>query len=612
MSTLDVLEKPDETGSTDRPGTVNDFSIVVATVNGSGSQTANGLLVRAAFKMGIPVNPKNLFPSNISGLPTWYIIRLNKDGYTARRESSEILVAFNPATAEEDLANLVPGGVCIYPDDINFASPRADVTMYAVPAKEIMKQAEIDPKLRDHVRNMVYVGALAHLLGFEVDELRDGLMYHFKGKVKPVDMNMNVVLSTMEWAAANLVKSDPYRIERMDGTNGLIMIDGNTAGALGAIFGGVTFAAWYPITPSTSLVDGLNAYLPKLRPAQDGVNDYAIVQAEDELAAIGMVLGAGWAGARSMTATSGPGISLMTEFAGMGYFAEIPGVIWDIQRVGPSTGLPTRTSQADLLPVYFLGHGDTRHVVLLPGNMKECFEFGWRAFDLAERLQTPVFVLSDLDLGMNSWMTEPFEYPDQPLDRGKVLTKEDLDNLNGQWGRFEDVDGDGIPYRTLPGNKHPNSAYFTRGTGHNTQAVYSERPDDWEQNLKRLEKKHETARTIVPKAVVDRREGAEIGIIAYGSTHDAIDEARDQLRAQGIETSFCRVRALPFENTLREFIDTHKRLYVVELSMEAQLRSLIRLYAPDRSMDLLSLAHLDGLPLTANYVRNGILELENK
>jgi 2-oxoglutarate/2-oxoacid ferredoxin oxidoreductase subunit alpha len=612
MSTADVLDRTEAGGAADRPHIVNDFSIVVATVNGSGSQTANGLLARAAFKMGIPVSAKNLFPSNISGLPTWYTIRLSKDGYTARRQDAEVLVAFNPATAEEDLANVPAGGVCLYPDDIRFASLRDDIAMYALPAKDIMKQAEIDPKLRDHVRNMVYVGALAYLLGFEVDELRDGLMHHFKGKTKPVDMNMDIVMKTLDWAKANLEKTDPYRIERMDANRGLVMIDGNTAGALGAIFGGVTFAAWYPITPSTSLVDALNDYLPRLRPAKDGATDYAVVQAEDELAAIGMVMGAGWAGARAMTSTSGPGISLMTEFAGMGYFAEIPGVIWDIQRVGPSTGLPTRTSQADLLSVYFLGHGDTRQVVLLPGNMKECFEFGWRAFDLAERLQTPVFVLSDLDLGMNSWMTEPFEYPDQPMDRGKVLSKEDLDRLGGTWARFADVDGDSIPYRTLPGNEHPNSAYFTRGTGHNEQAVYSERPDDWEQNLVRLEKKHETARTLVPKAIVDKREGAEIGIIAYGSTCDAIEEARDQLRAEGIETSYCRVRALPFEETLRDFIDAHRRLYVVELSIEGQLRSLLRLYAPDRSMDLHSVAHLDGLPMTASFVKDGILEQEKK
>lgn len=610
MSTTDVLDMPATEGSDNRPTIVNDFSIVVATVNGSGSQTANGLLARAAFKMGVPVSSKNLFPSNISGLPTWYIIRLSKDGYVARREQAEILVAFNPATAEEDLASLPAGGVCVYPDDYRFVNQRSDVTMYAMPAKEIMKQSEIDPKLRDHVRNMVYVGALAYLLGIDVEELNQGLLAHFNGRQKPVDMNMNVVKMTLEWAKANIVKSDPFKIERMDKTSGLIMIDGNSAGALGAVFGGVTFASWYPITPSTSVIDALTSYLAQLRPPQDGKVDFAIIQAEDELAAIGMVLGAGWAGARSMTATSGPGISLMTEFAGMGYFAEIPGVIWDIQRIGPSTGLPTRTSQADILPVYFLGHGDTRQIVLLPGNMKECFEFGWRSFDLAERLQTPVFVLSDLDLGMNTWMTEPFDYPDQPMDRGKVLTKDDITRL-GSFGRYEDTDGDGITYRTLPGNENPMSAYFTRGTGHNPQAVYSERPDDWQQNLQRLERKHETARTMMPKPVVDEREGAEIGIIAYGSTCDAINEARDQLRAQGIETSFIRVRALPLESALADFVHKYSRLYVVELSQDAQLRSLIRLHVPERAAELQSLAHLDGLPLTAVYVRKGILDAES-
>lgn len=607
MGALDVREQPARTG--EQKEIVNDFSIVIATVNGSGSQTANSLLARAAFKMGIPVGSKNLFPSNISGLPTWYTIRFSKEGYTARCEEAEVLVAFNPATAEEDLASLPAGGVCFYPDELKFVNERDDVAMYALPAKDIMKQAEIDPKLRDHVRNMVYVGALAHILGFEVDELREGLNYHFKGKAKPVEMNMNIVNMTMDWAKENLPKHDPYRIERMDKTNGLLLIDGNTAAALGAIFGGVTVGAWYPITPSTSLFDALAAYLPVLRPGEE--HSYAIVQAEDELAAIGMVVGAGWAGARAMTSTSGPGISLMTEFAGLAYFAEIPGVIWDIQRVGPSTGLPTRTSQADLISTYFLGHGDTRQLVLLPGSVQECFEFGWRAFDLAERLQTPVFVLSDLDLGMNVWMTRPLEYPNQPMDRGKVLSEDDLKRL-GQFARYKDVDGDGIPYRTLPGNKHPLSPYFVRGTGHNEQAVYSERPDDWERNLERLERKHETARTLVPKPIVDRRKGADIGIIAFGSTDAPVQEARDRLREQGIETSSIRVRALPLEQTLVEFIKAHKRLYVVELNIEGQLRSLIRLFVPERATDLRSVAHLDGLPLTASYVTNAILEQEQQ
>jgi 2-oxoglutarate ferredoxin oxidoreductase subunit alpha len=612
MGTLDVLEQPASQAQQGPDEIVNDFSIVVATVNGSGSQTANGLLARAAFKMGIPVSAKNLFPSNISGLPTWYTIRLSKDGYTARRESAEVLVAFNPATAQEDYAALPPGGVVLHNEELKFLNPRDDVVSYPLPVKELMKQATIDPKLRDHVANMVYVGGLVHLLGIDLAEIEEGLNHHFKGKAKAVDMNMNVVRLTLEWAKENLPKRDVYRMERMSGNQGLIMIDGNTAGGLGAIFGGVSVVAWYPITPSTSLVDALAAYIGKLRPPlEDGSQTYAIIQAEDELAAIGMVLGAGWAGARAMTSTSGPGISLMTEFAGLGYFAEIPGVIWDIQRVGPSTGLPTRTSQADLLSTYFLGHGDTRQVVLLPGSVSDCFEFGWRAFDVAERLQTPVFVLSDLDLGMNIWMTEPFEYPDQPMDRGKVLSEEELAQVES-WARYADVDGDAIPYRTLPGNRHPASAYFTRGTGHNERAVYSERPDDWERNLLRLERKHDTARQYVPKPRVDIREGAEIGIIAYGSTDPAIQEARDQLRKQGLETSYLQVRALPFEDTLRDFVSKHKRLYVVELNAEAQLRSLLRLEIPERSMDFRSVAHLDGLPLTAAYVRKAILEMEQK
>ena len=612
MATVDVLERPAPEREVEREEVVNDFSLVIATVNGSGSQTANNLLTRTIFKMGVPVSAKNLFPSNISGLPTWYTIRASKDGYVARRDLSEILVAFNPATAQEDLAGLPAGGVCLHPDDIKFQTPRDDVTMYALPSKDIVKRSGVDAKLRDLVANMVYVGALSVLLGLDVELLREGLNFHFKGKAKAVDINMNIINMTLDWAKDNLVKSDPYRIERMDANQGLLLIDGNTAAALGAIFGGVTVGAWYPITPSTSLFDALAEYLPRLRPSENGENTYAIVQAEDELAAIGMVLGAGWSGARAMTSTSGPGISLMAEFAGLGYFAEIPAVIWDIQRVGPSTGLPTRTSQGDILFVYFLGHGDTRQVVLFPGSMKECFEFGWRAFDLAERLQTPVFVLSDLDLGMNIWMTEPFDYPDQPMDRGKVLTEEDLKELGGQWGRYVDVDSDGITYRTLPGNQHPASAYFTRGTGHNEKAVYSERPDDWQKNLERLERKHETARTLVPKPVVDMREGAEVGIISLGSADGAVQEARDRLRERGIETSYLRIRALPLEETLTDFINKHKRLYVVELNIEGQMRSLVQLHVPERAADIRSVAHLDGLPFTARFIECEILEQERK
>jgi 2-oxoglutarate/2-oxoacid ferredoxin oxidoreductase subunit alpha len=611
VSTVDVPTRPESAPAPERPEVVNDFAIVAATVNGSGSQTANATLIRALFRMGIPINGKNLFPSNISGLPTWYTIRVSKDGYIARRETNEVLVAFNPQTADADLASLPAGGVCVYPDDLKFAARRDDVVYYPLPVKELVKNSGADAKLRDYIANMAYVGALAELLQIEFEEIKSALSYHFKGKAKAVDLNYNMVLAAAEHVRAHLPKQDPYRVQRMDANGGKVLIDGNSAAALGAVFGGVSFGAWYPITPSTSVFDALSEYLGELRRDETtGEATYAIVQAEDELAAIGMVLGAGWAGARAMTATSGPGISLMTEFAGMGFFAEIPAVIWDIMRMGPSTGLPTRVSQGDVLPVYYLGHGDTRQVVLLPGSVAECFQFGVEAFDLAERLQTPIFVLSDLDIGMNLWMTEPFAYPEKPMDRGKVLTAEDI-KAAGEFARYRDVDGDGIPYRTLPGNTNPLSAYFTRGTGHNERAVYSERPDDWLNNLTRLFKKHDTARTLVPKPVVDRREGAKVGIIAYGSADAAVQEARDHLRAAGVETSYLRVRALPLETTLREFVAEYETLYVVELNFDGQMRQLVQLYVPERAASIRSVAHCDGLPLTARFVAEAILGQED-
>ncbi len=610
VSTVDVPTQPQPAESGARPDVVNDFSIVAATVNGSGSQTANATLIRALFKMGIPVNGKNLFPSNISGLPTWYTIRISKDGYIARRETSEVLIAFNQQTAVADLAALPPGGVCVHPDDLEFAERRSDVVYYPLPVKDMVKKSGADAKLRDYIANMVYVGALAELLSIELPEIKSALAYHFKGKAKAVDMNYNVVLMAAEYVRTNLPKQDSFHVERMDGTAGKVLIDGNSAAGLGAVFGGVSFGAWYPITPSTGVFDALTEYLGEMRrDPETGEATYAIVQAEDELAAIGMVLGAGWAGARAMTATSGPGISLMTEFAGLGFFAEIPGVIWDVMRMGPSTGLPTRVSQGDVLPIYYLGHGDTRQVILLPGSVAECFEFGWRAFDLAERLQTPVFVLSDLDLGMNLWMTEPFTYPDTPMDRGKVLTAEEIREA-GEFARYKDVDGDGIPYRSLPGNTNPLSPYFTRGTGHNERAVYSERPDDWEQNLARIFRKHDTARTLVPAPPVDRRPGARVGIIAYGSTDSAVAEARDRLHDAGLETSYLRLRALPLGDETRRFVEEHETIYVVEMNFDGQMRQLLQLFMPDRATSLRSVAHCDGLPLTPGYVTRAILELE--
>ena len=601
--------QPQSGPAADRAPIVNDFSITVATVNGSGSQTANNTLIRAIHKMGVPVSGKNLFPSNIQGLPTWFTIRVSKDGYLARRERAEILVAMNKATILEDIQKLEPGGICLYPIDEPLPIQRDDVTFYPMPVNELTRKSGADAKLRPYVANMVYVGLLMCLLDIDPAEIEAALMFHFGGRKKAVDLNMNVVKLACEWSNANLDKTDPFRVERMNKTEGTFLVDGNTAAALGAIFGGVQFVAWYPITPATSLADELNEYLPVYRRDADGKHTYAIIQAEDELAAIGMVIGAGWAGARAMTSTSGPGISLMAEFTGYAFFAEIPAVIWDVQRMGPATGLPTRVSQGDVLSTYFLGHGDCRHPILLPANIQETFQAGSQSFDLAERLQTPVFVLIDLDLGMNMWPTEPFVYPEQPLDRGKVLSAEELAKVKN-WQRYADVDGDGIGYRTLPGINHPLGAYFTRGTGHNDAARYSERPEDWSANLARLYKKHDTARTLVPAPIIDADGAAEIGIISYGTNDPAVQEARDRLAKSGVKTSYLRIRALPLESTLIEFIKKHPRVYVVENNFEGQMRQLIQLHASELSTQIVSLAKCDGLPLSARWIMESIQEQE--
>ena len=593
--------------------TVNDFSITVATVNGSGSQTSNLTLLRALFKMGIPVSGKNLFPSNIQGLPTWYTIRVNKDGYLARRDEHEIVVAMNPATFAQDMADVLPGGAFFYADHIKLAINREDIVAYPMPVKKLARESGAPSNLRDYVANMVYVGVLAYILRIDLDTIFQALNFHFKGKTKPIDLNFSVIRAAADWARENLQKSDPYRVELMDATHDFIMADGNTAAALGSIYGGVQFVSWYPITPATSLPEALQAYLPKLRKdPETGKNTYAVVQAEDELAAIGMTIGAGWGGLRAMTATSGPGLSLMTEFAGLSYFAEVPIVVWDVQRVGPSTGLPTRTAQGDLTFTHFMGHGDTQQIILLPSSVNECFEFGWQAFELAERMQAPVFVLSDLDLGMNQWMTPPFEYPNKPLDRGKILWEEDLERLNGNWARYKDVDGDGIPYRTMPGNRHTRAAYFIRGTGHTEEARYSEDSEVWNQLLDRLKVKFEAARSYVPKPVIDAVEGTEIGIISFGSTEPAILEARDRLADEGVNVDFMRVRAVPFTPEVEDFIHKHKRNYIVEMNRDGQLHQLLSLDYPDQATKLISLAHTDGLSITANRVRNSILAHEEK
>ncbi len=585
-----------------QPATItNDFSIVVATVNGTGSQTANLALLRALMKMGIPVNGKNIFPSNIQGAPTWYHIRLSHEGYVARRHTSEILVAFNQATVQQDIAKLPPGGVCIYNADWRTIPHRDDLVYYPIPVNEFVVRSGLKGKLRDYIANMVYVGALAQLLGMPLPALEEALLKHFNGKRKLAEPNIEVMHAAHAFAEANIVKADPFAVSPMAVTEETIVITGNEAAALGSIFGGVSFAAWYPITPSTSLIDTLNEYLPRLRrDPESGKATYAVIQSEDELAAIGMVLGAGWAGARAMTATSGPGISLMAEFAGLGYFAEIPAVIWDVQRVGPSTGLPTRTSQGDVMFTYYLGHGDTKNVILFPATVKECFEFGISSFDLADTLQAPIFVLSDLDLGMNNWTSAPFDYPTEPINRGKVLSAQEV--AEHGFARYKDLDGDGIGHRTFPGNENPAAAWLARGTGHNEVPTYSEKPEDWLANMNRLDRKFDTARRLVPAPVLQEVEGAEIGIIAYGTTVYAIDEARDRLAEAGIKSSYLRLRALPVNETVREFIRRYPQVYVIELNHDGQMHKILQTEVPDMAAKLKSLAHLDGMPLTAKWV----------
>jgi len=596
-----------------REPVINDFAFSVATKNGSGSQTSNNVLVTSLFRMGVPVNGKNLFPSNIKGLPTWYTIRASKDGYTARKAITEIVVAYNNDTAPEDVSNLPPGGVCVTTDKIaRVIQQRDDISYYVIPVAKLMRQTKVPSAFRKLVENMTYVGAVAQLFDIPPDLIYQVLLDNFKGREKPARMNHDIVELAYHWTAENIVKTDPYRFEYMDGTQGKIMMTGNDAGALGAIFGGVNVVAWYPITPSTSFVDGVISYR-HLRQTEDKQNTVAIVQAEDELAAAGIVVGAGWAGARSLTSTSGPGISLMSEFAGLAYFAEVPAVFWNITRMGPSTGLPTRTSQGDLLFTHFLGHGDGRQICLMPGNLKEAFEFGWKSFDIAEALQTPVFVISDLDLGMNNWLSDPFDYPDQPINRGKVLSARELQDFideHGKWGRYMDVDGDGIAYRTIPGTEHRFAGYFTRGTGRDEMATYSERSDDWIATMSRLRLKMDTARSMLPQPVIDNGSDADIGIITFGTNDEAIREARDWLANDGIKTNYLRVRALPLASSVSDFIDAHQSVFVIENNFDGQLTQLIRLEHPENVSHVRPLALGDGLPMTPTWIYENLKEQE--
>jgi 2-oxoglutarate ferredoxin oxidoreductase subunit alpha len=612
MATGDLAVQ-DLTQGSERNRIVNDFSIQVATVNGSGSQSANTVLLRSLFRMGIPVSGKNLFPSNIAGLPTWYTIRCSRHGYVARKKEIDILVAMNAETAREDVMSLAAGAAVVYDEPLKLNALRSDLMFYSIPYDKIVATVCPEAKLRKLVKNMIYVGVVAQLLSIDMTHVEAALRKQFAKKVKAADLNMNAARAGFEYAASSLSKTDGFYVEPMNENQGKIIIDGNAAAALGAMFAGVTVVTWYPITPSSSVCEQLIDYMKKYRIGPDGKATFAIVQAEDELAAIGMVLGASWAGARAMTSTSGPGISLMTEFTGMGYYAEIPAVIFDIQRVGPSTGLPTRTSQGDVLSIAFLGHGDTKNVMLFPGSVSECFSMGIQAFDLAEQLQTPIFILSDLDLGMNNWMSEPFPYPEKPIARGKVLTAEDLKRLGG-FARYQDVDKDGIPYRTLPGTDHPAAAYFTRGSGHNEKAQYSERPDDYQNNMERLARKFETARSYVPRPEVVASEGEKIGIIAYGSSDFAVRESRDQLRQEyQIDTDYLRIRAFPFTREVHDFVENHERIYVVEQNRDGQMLNLLKLdLDPSRTSRLRSVRHFNGLPIDARSVTDDIISQEGK
>tara|TARA_B100001105_G_scaffold4494_1_gene3358 strand:- start:68 stop:1870 length:1803 start_codon:yes stop_codon:yes gene_type:complete len=583
----------------------NDFTINIATANGTGSQSANLIVLNSMFQMGVPVSGKNLFPSNISGLPTWFIIRASDQGYQAPGDKAHIQVLMNKDTWHKDLAGIEPGTVVIYNEDVKLPVDRDDCPSFGMPMTKMARG--INPKLARLMCNMYYVGALAHLLGIDDAAIGEALNDQFKGKEKAIEMNLRAIGEGRAYAAENWEEDIPHCIEARDKDSGSFLVEGNEAVALGSIFGGINMLSWYPITPSSSLAESIIEWLPELRQGDDGGATCAVIQAEDELAAVGMVIGAGWAGGRGMTCTSGPGISLMSEFIGLAYFAEVPGVIWDINRVGPSTGLPTRTQQGDLSMLYEASHGDTQHIVLIPGTVDECFEYGWRAFDYAERFQTIVFGFSDLDLGMNRWSTAGFQYPDSPMDRGKVLhTQEEIDAV-ADYGRYRDVDGDGIPYRTLPGSGLDPILY--RGTGHDEDGIYSEDPDVYYATVSRLRRKIDGARDLLPAPIVREEKEQQIGVIYYGSMENSITEIDDMLESTGLSVSTCRVRALPYHSEVEGFIERHDKVIVLEINRDGQLYGILRKELPVHLLPRLhSVAYTDGIPPRARVYADKILE----
>ena len=583
----------------------NDFTINIATANGTGSQSSNLILLNSMFQMGVPVSGKNLFPSNIAGLPTWFIIRASDDGYQAPGNKAHIQVLMNKDSWRKDLEKLEPGALVVYNEDVKLPVDRDDCPAFGMPMTKMARG--INPKLARLMCNMYYVGGLAHLLGIDEDVINECVSNQFKGKEKAIEFNLRAIGEGRAYAAENWADESPYHVESRDKDPDTFLVEGNEAVALGAIYGGVNLLSWYPITPSSSMAESMIEWLPELREADDGGTTCAVIQAEDELAAAGMVVGAGWAGGRGMTCTSGPGISLMSEFIGLSYFAEVPGVIWDINRVGPSTGLPTRTQQGDLSMLYEASHGDTQHVVLIPGTVDECFEYGWKAFDYAERLQTVVFGFSDLDLGMNRWSTAGFEYPSTPMDRGKVLrTQKEMDAV-ANYGRYRDVDGDGIPYRTLPGSGLDPILY--RGTGHDEDGIYSEDPDVYYATVSRLRRKIDGARDLLPAPLIREEEEQQIGVIYYGSMENSITEIDDMLESTGLSVSTCRVRALPYHSEVEGFIERHENVVVLEINRDGQLYGILRKELPVHLLARLhSVAYTDGIPPRARVYADKILE----
>ncbi|MGB0513478.1 MAG: 2-oxoacid:acceptor oxidoreductase subunit alpha [Wenzhouxiangellaceae bacterium] len=589
----------------------NTFVLKIATVNGTGSASANGLLMKALFRMGIPVTGKNLFPSNIQGLPTWYEIRASREGYNARVERVDVMVAMNAQTYRKDLDEVGEGGYLIYdsswPRDQQLK--RDGVTVLGIPLARMVNENFDGARIRTLMKNIAYVGALCALMEIDLEVVRELLEETFAAKPKLVEPNFKAVRLGYDHALEHLDCPLSVRAEKMDGTRGKILIEGNAAAALGCLYAGATVGAWYPITPSTSLMDAFEGYCKKFRrDPETGANNYCIIQAEDELAAAGMVVGAGWAGARAFTPTSGPGISLMSEFIGFAYYTEIPAVFFDVQRVGPSTGMPTRTQQCDLMMAAYASHGDTRHPVLLPRDPAECFELAVTAFDLAERLQSPVFVLSDLDIGMNDWMVDELQWNDawRP-DRGKVLTDDDLAGMD-VFHRFKDMDGDGIAWRTLPGSDRKGS-YFVRGSGHNQYGGYTEDADEYQQVVDRLRQKWDTARTLVPKAVEQRAaRSTRIGIVAFGSSHGATIEALDRLAERGVHLDYLRLRAFPFGDEVGEFLDRHDTVFVLEQNRDAQMRGLLMLELNADPDKLEPLLHYNGLPVPSDRIVEHIME----